>query len=474
MTPAQITFLDDTVYLDYHVLRQVSSTRAVVLISWSSNGIVDTVEDPTYSLEVTEEGSMMVGLPLNLTGTQAYDSHYSTEVDLWDCTKEHALKLTINGTYERLFTIPPLSTNTPVVEPLPFEPSAVTVELLNIDLGLKINLKACSPSFRKEVKNVRIERGIGVVPLQPRYVSSVAIPLILPSSYTEYGEVNIKGKAITSPTALQLDPIYLGRQDFIARVEYQDDFNDYIVESNQDLIDNTPAHMIVSVASLLLLDPQINNDRDLLYYLSDTEVYMKYRPYTVNLPYQATNLSVDSTSKYIDLVDLDPDLDGQFDLYVDGTVSPSGTVSIRSGVRSSIKDYTSYSTTTTVSNTLLSYLDTGVNFMDEFSSHVDTDVLDGSIYVYKVVLDTWDGKEHTIFTGTKKRETPTKSSIVPAGMNLEDLTIPLVGDSALSEYDFQSGVSHSGCKVFLSTDLEDLKLYARNKKLEEDCKCRNL
>lgn len=473
MTPAQIEHIEETLFIDYHFLNLITEDRGTVLVSYTKNGILDTGFDPTYDIDIKEGGASMVGFPMSLTGTQAYDAKYSLKINDWNPNLDHSIKVTVNSEIIRTLTLPAEGGATPVVTTAPFNPADTNVTLTNTDRGLKLKLNICNPKFRTKVKNVVIEKAEGFNAVTKTFQSSVPVPYTIPSLFSDYPSAFIGGSLDAGLDALKFDPIYNNRQNFVARVEYLDDYNNYIEEPNQDLIDNYDPTLIISVAGLASLDPTVNNDLDAIYYVVADDKYYRYRPDLVNLPFQAFNQETSYTTKMLDLSDLDGDNDGTFDLFVDGTKA-TGTVVIRSAIKDTIGDLTSFSTTALSSSDLNTYLDAGVDFMEQFSEHTDITVVEGLTYHYVVKIQTWDGFEYTIFDGYKKREVPSRTSVVPTGLNLSDLTIPLVGESALTENDFQSGVSHNGCKVFLSFEDEDLKDYVRNKKIEEDCKCRNL
>jgi len=465
--------LEETVYIDYHILRQVAPGRAVVLVSWTKNGIVDTADELTTTLTIKEDSVDMVGTPITFTGTEAYEANYSAEIDLWDPDKPHVIKINIGNDFERTLTLDAEAGSSPTVAPYPFGPSDVAVELSNVDRGLRLKLNVCNPNFRSAVKNVIVEKAAGLDALAVTYQAAVPVPITIPSAYGDYPYAVISGQKDNLLNATTFNGVYTDRSAFVGRIEYLDEYNNYIEEPDTNLIDNYDSNLIVSKGSILDLDPAVDNDYDALYKVGE-DTYYRYRPDQMNTPYQAFNNTPSFATKYVELSDIDTNNDGAFDLHIDGTKSPEGTVRIFSGIKNTIGDYTSFSSSVQLSNTLSSYLDPGVSFMDEFSVHDDLDVEEGTIYTYKVTLETWDNKSFAIFLGSKKREMPSKSSVVPTGMNLEDLTIPLVGDNALNENDFQSGVSHTGCTVFFSQEKEDMVALARNLKLEVDCKCRNL
>lgn len=475
LTEEQKVELKELVFIEYHVIRLINLTRAKVLLSWTGFGIADVNDSPNkHEVTVEENSVVMSGFPLVLNDDAAYLQRYSVEIDNWDPTKSHLVQLTINDTFVKTLTIPAVKNASSFSNPIPFRPSDVQVNIGNVEDGIDIDLRACHPDFKNKVKNIVIKRGVNGGGLVVEYQSSVPVPFSLSTNELDYSFINKGGVKKSAFTAGEFNDIYTNREKFVGRVIYQDSEGDYIEETNLNIIANFDSNNIVSTPTLANLDPSVDNEFDYLYLTVDEEKYYRYRPQIRLAPFQSLTFNPNQLTKYIPLDDIDGDSDGNFDLYVDGTVLGLTNIFINGSVKRENGDFTSFDDRTIITLPLVLYLPVGVEFMDTFTGHIDTDVVEGNFYTYEVEIQLWNGETHLIFTGIKKREAPNKDTIATAGLKISELEESIVGDASLSEYDFQSGVSHHGLKVFLSSDLKDLKDFTRNKKVEEDCKCRLL
>jgi len=472
LTELQKTELEDLVRINFRVARIISPTRSKVVVTWTDFGIADVDDSPNkHEITVREDGDPMPGFPQIFNDDEAFDVRYSVQIDDWDTNKSHEITVTVNEDFQKILFIPEFKRIKPLIVTPSFRATDVAVELKNIEDGILVKLITTHPEFRNRVKNVLIKRAVGLGALEDKYQTSVPVSFTISNVNTDYNFIFEGGEEkAASPTGLA--DIYDNRVDFVARVRYDDSETDnYIEETNPNIFENFDPLKVVTKPTFLTLDPLIDNEFDFLYFITETEKFFRFQPDDVLLPFQAPSTDTRIVTKYVVLTDIDPNTDGTFDLFVDGTLSNTSGVIINGAIRRENGDFTSFDKIITLTPPIDSFLPAGVSFMRGYDHHIDTDVIEDNFYTYEVEIQTWTNEVVTVFSGIKRREIPDIDQVVPSSLILENLEESLVGKESISEFDFQSGVSHGGMKVFLSDSEKDFRDFRRNQKiLEEGCR----
>lgn len=470
------TDLDSRVNLRHRILQQLDSTTARVLITWSKLGIVDCANTLVHTLEIRKNSITTAEFPIRFTEAEAYQNRYSYVIDNYDLTARYSITLSINYLYTKTLVVDALVPPKPKIGSI--QENLTRGKVTTSIAGIGVKVLTCQLDLLKDVKNIFIHKDSGralqsaVLPLA--YVRSVPISVTIPTDCTAYTSAVINGKSYMGPTQDQVDSIVNDRTRVLAHVTYTDLSNNFLEETNAQIIKYTPAHLVYSVTSSDFLNPLVHNEPAFLYKTDNDSKFYRYRSKTTLLPQQAVTTNTSPRQKWIDLLDVDGNSDGTFVLPIPGSFTlDTTTAEIRLAVMNSRGDYTSFTIDPVTSANLATELEAmypGVKFMRDFISHIDTVVDAGSWYTYSVNIELWDGSHMTVLRRSACYETINDAALLGAKITLDSLRVPTIGSSALTEYDFQSGISRN-MKAQLSPRSADLRDYEANKLAEQMCGC---
>jgi hypothetical protein len=483
LTEEQLKILSDLVDIRIRYLSLRLDGKARALVTWSINGIADLPDYsgiPTHVVDVKEGGTSIPDFPKTYVNAEAYDEKYSIIIEEWDIYRSHTVDVIINEDFEKTRTVKKVLKVIPE-ETTQFSLETVTADVVNVNGGLSIQVKNCHPDMRKNVRNVTIEKSIAGNPTAMAFTSSIPYLFKLSNEPTDYSYAIHKGKK-TEDVSTAIPAIYDFRRDGLFKVEYLYNSGDNFVEElDEDVILDWNSEKVEELAEISDLNVSVYNDPAFLYKVIDSDGLgtTKYYRYLINIsmvPSQSVVSEPNLLTPFIDLSLLDYDFDGSFNLWIDGTPSKQGDskIKITSSLRTTKKDQTSFTTVPHVSILDLNdptILNAGVTFMDGFFNHVDKDVSAGTWYTYRIKVTDWEGVEIVVFSGDVLYQEGVQTD-VPENITLENLSLGEdLSDNILVEEDFQSGVSHTGLRVWLSSDRDDINLYTNIKEAIKTCQC---
>jgi hypothetical protein len=470
--------LNDLVRLSFRVLGLVDPTRARVMISWNNFGLADYVNTVVHQLDITESGITLPGFPKIFSNEEAFENSYRVILDEWDLTKQHNVEITINGFFKRQLNVAAMPTAAPTEASMEdFDTSKNKVSIVNTRGGIKISLKSCQYDLDSVLKNVFIYRADGVVhstmfmPLVA--VMSVPVSVVIPTTVNDYSFVTKGGIKNNSPVQSDIDGIMTKRSGVCLRLSKIDNVDNFLEETNQDIISTYDPGKIKDIKSITSLDPLVYNQKRVLYHDVETDKYYWYRDKVSLYRPQAPVDQTSEVTKWLEYENVSRTKNTTFVINVPGYMTNDATsYDITGAVRASNGDYTSF--TTSVSNTGLvnsikeiEYPNT--KFMTHATEHYDIDVEDGQWYTYKVEVELLNGLKVTLSNVVIQKEVPKRNLIVASAV-LEDLTTPLLVEDSLTEYDFQSG-TQTNTSGSVSVSKEDYQAFLLNQQLERDCGC---
>lgn len=469
------TLLDARVDLRVRTLFQTSPTTASMLVTWGKFGIADCQNTVIHMLTVRRGATVLPEFPIQFIEDNAYNNRYSYIIKDWDLTQDYVVSILINYNYLQEIKI---SKKVTVVESKSaiFNENQTICKFTNKAAGIGVKIMSCQLNLDRDIRNVLVYKLEGRQhPLQELSIAairSVPIQVTLPSQLSDYTGAVIGGVYTTPITQDQFNSIFSDRKSVIASITYRDSDANYIEETNQSIITYTPKKKIYEVDSFAGLSKSVHNLRDVLYYAATEDKYYRYRETPVHVPLQGYSSLPSPRQQWLELKDIDRDMDGTFMLYVPVVkCKVTTTAEISFSVRNSSGDYLLYSTPITT-NTFSTYIQAsypGASIMRENSEHTDTTVASDKWYTYETVIEFWDGVRFSVGRKAVRREV-VSDTVLSSKVTLDNLSIPINGNGTLTEYDFQSGISPK-MRAYFSYNKADFDGYFITKAIEKHCGC---
>ena len=458
--------LDKRIELKATILKTKHGGLVDMLITWTKFGIADIQGVSLHEVTIDFSHGLFPPFPYRYVLDEAKDSRYALIHKNWNTARTYTVTLKINNNYEKVLTV---YSRTSYIDHLGFyqylNSQILPVKAINQIDGIVLDFSSETYDLLAIAKNIKIYRGVSDLPTQEVlplvYSRSADLQFTLPTDKSDYAYITQDGVPVQDYTQDSLDELISDRAEVVIQVSYLDGTSNSLANHIEEVDVNTirfwDPDKILNVVTFEVLGTDLHNSFDLLYYTEDTEEYFRYRPSTLTLPFQPFTLNPDLALQGFDIKLLDTNLDNTLNITVPGVLVGTSNVQLKVSVRDSESNYTSFSSGIDFSN-LEAQIPTGTGFFNGYYKHLDLDtnlntgvvgLEDNTLYTYQVDVEDWFNKTHTLYRGVIRRNRK-DHFILDTTNNISNLETPLEGDAKLSEYDFQSGISHN-TKVFIET-----------------------